>query len=112
MPDQIDPTSSAIGRLQGEMEMAHRQTADLATQIGELRKDLNDGFRDVRDLLVPLRELPSTVDDQEARLAALEARSHKAAGVAVALGAFGTGAVGLLGWLGSKIAWSKFVGGS
>jgi len=71
-----------------------------------------DGFPEVRDSLAPLRELPSTIDQQDGRLAVLEARGHKAAGVAVALGALGTGAVGLLGWVGSKVAWNKLIGGS
>jgi len=66
----------------------------------------------VRDLLAPLREIPSAVDEQEGRLTALEAKVHRVAGVAMALGALGTGAVGLLGWVASKIAWNKLLGGS
>lgn len=112
MPNQIDDASSAIGRLQGEMTMAHRQTADLVAQVSELRKDMTDGFREVRDLLAPLRELPSTIEQQEGRMAVLEAKGHKAAGVALALGALGTCAVGLASWFGSKIAWNKLINGN
>lgn len=56
MADGLHEISQAIGRLQASDESSQRQRTELFKLVGDLREDMNRGFREIERMMAPLVE--------------------------------------------------------